>query len=284
MKRMIPLLLLLGWAIPADAKSSMFEVQCQGTTMYLGGTVHVLKEQDFPLPDAYQTAYKASDTLVFETDMNAMKKPKAMADMMRAMQYHDDRTLKSVLKPATYAKLEVQAKKLDVDLVTLNGFRPAALMTLMMAIQLHHMGVKEGGVDAHYFAKAMQDGKSLSGLESVDFQISMLASMGDGEEDAMILSSLDDFSQMETHWDEMIQAWRDGDLPQLEQQFITPMRQYPVMYQQMLVQRNQAWLPQILAMAKDHKKAFILVGAAHLIGEDGLLQQLKQKGCQTRQM
>ncbi|MDQ6979316.1 MAG: TraB/GumN family protein [Mariprofundaceae bacterium] len=284
MKRIILWLLLLGWAMPVHAKSSMFELQCQGATVYLGGTVHVLKEDDFPLPDAYQRAYQASDTLVFETDMNAMKEPKAMANMMLAMQYHDDRTLQSVLKPATYAKLEIEAKKLDVDLMTLNNFRPVALMTLMMAIQLHQMGVKEGGVDAHFFAKAIQDGKALTGLESVDFQISMLATMGEGEEDEMILSSLDDFSQMQEHWDEMIQAWREGDLTELEQQFITPMRQHPVMYQQMLVARNQAWLPQILTMVKDHKKALILVGAAHLIGEDGLLQQLKQKGCQARQM
>lgn len=284
MKKITIALILLLWAVPAQAKTSVFELQCKGSTLYLGGTVHVLKESDFPLPDAYQQAYKKADTLVFEVDLNAMKQGEVMGKMLTAMQYQDGRTLKKVLQKDTYELLSTRAQALNIDLEILDGFRPAALITMMMSMELKKMGVKEGGVDAHFFTKAMLDDKKIVGLESIDKQFELLGNMGEGNEDEFIRGSLDDFNNMQESWEDITQAWRNGDMEGIERKAIDQLKEFPSLYQSMLVDRNRDWIPHILEFFTNDQLEFILVGAAHLAGKDGLLAQLEQHGCNIKQM
>ena len=103
--------------------------------------------------------------------------------------------------------------------------------------------------------------------------------MGEGHEDELILSTLSDLKELPTMMQAMKTAWRNGDLAQLEAVGITPMRkEYPAIYQIVLVQRNLSWLPEIESFFKTPETELILVGALHLAGKDGLLAQLQQRG------
>lgn len=281
---MLSFLATLFLSLSAHAATSVYQVQYKEHTLYLGGTVHILKKSDYPLPDAYDHAYKQADTLVFETDIKEMNSGRTMGRMLKSMQYQDGRTLKSLLQKETYQLLEAQAKKLNIDLNTLKSFKPFALITMMLSIELNKMGVTAGGVDNFFFKKAVLDDKKTHGLETVAQQLALMSSLGEGNEDAFIRYSLDDFKNMKAQWQTMVQAWRSGDQDKIVQEFIIPMQKDPHLYQTLLVERNQAWLPQIMLMLNDQAIEFVLVGSAHLVGKDGLLAQLEKQGCQIQQM
>jgi uncharacterized protein len=79
-------------------------------------------------------------------------------------------------------------------------------------------------------------------------------------------------------------AWKAGDAPAVERIVLQDVENDPAMYQRLLVDRNRNWLPAIDALLSGPAHAFVVVGAAHLIGPDGLLQMLKAKGYAVEQM
>ena len=108
--------------------------------------------------------------------------------------------------------------------------------------------------------------------------------MGLGNEDAMLLSSIDDMSRIEAVMNTIKSAWLSGDENKLvEVGLVEMMRDYPDIYQSLLVKRNNNWMPHIERMMGDKKVEMILVGALHLVGKDGLLQQLRDKGYTVKQ-
>jgi uncharacterized protein YbaP (TraB family) len=81
----------------------------------------------------------------------------------------------------------------------------------------------------------------------------------------------------------MVKAWHQGRLDGLEQ-LVETFKTYPLFYKKLLVQRNRNWIPQIESFLKEDKNVLVIVGAAHLAGEDGLIALLKQKGLQIERV
>jgi len=82
----------------------------------------------------------------------------------------------------------------------------------------------------------------------------------------------------------IVDAWKTGDAPAVERIMLADLKQDPAMYQRLLVQRNQSWLPKLEALFGRRGHAFVVVGAAHLVGPDGLVAMLKTKGYSVEQM
>jgi len=157
-------------------------------------------------------------------------------------------------------------------------------MTLTL-LELDKLGVGSFGVDQFYYNQARRDRKTTLELESAQQQIEFLASMGEGQEDLMIEQTLEDIDTLAEQFSVMIKSWREGDIAQLEALFIEPMKnEFNAVYQQLLVQRNQNWMPQINALLKTADTEMVLVGCAHLIGEDGLVDQLRKAGLRVTQL
>ena len=147
------------------------------------------------------------------------------------------------------------------------------------------MGFTPQGVDTYFTTRAIGDAKSLGQLEAVQEQIEFIAAMGKGNESEFVLLSLRDLDQTRELMDEMVQAWRVGNNARLEKLFVEDMRsETPELYDSLLLQRNLMWIPLIDQMLDDGDTEFVLVGAAHLVGEDGLLELLANKGYEIRQL
>src|SRR5690606_13597979 len=147
------------------------------------------------------------------------------------------------------------------------------------------LGFTPQGVDAYFFNRALGEGKPRGQLESIDDQIAMLASMGEGYESEFVLYSIRDFKELPAAMDRMLKAWREGDALALHAEFVAPMlEQAPDLYQSLLVQRNNNWVPQIEAMFEQDGTEFVLVGAAHLAGDAGVVQQLEARGYTVEQL
>ena len=258
--------------------SSVWVISSGEQKVYLGGTVHLLRPSDFPLPEQYETAYQDADKLYFETDISGMSDMGTQARMLQRLTYQDERTLRSVLNEEAYSALASHLETVGLPIAMLQKFKPGLLISTLTVIEMQKMGFSPQGVDAFFNTRARDDGKAVGQLESIDDQIGFLEAMGEGDESEFILLSLQDLEKAEM-LEQMIDAWRIGDNDKLVALFIDDMKERSNdLYQNILVSRNNHWLPMMEAMFSQQGTEFVLVGAAHLVGEDGLLQLLAGKG------
>jgi len=261
------------------AQSAVWVATSGNEKVYLGGTVHLLRPSDYPLPAPFEKAYQDSSTLYFETDIAGMSDFAVQARMMQELLYSDGRTLQSVLDAPTYAALAAHVSTTGLPMQMMERFKPGMLVSTLQVIEFQKMGFTPQGVDAYFNSRALGDGKQVGELESIDDQIGFIANMGEGNESEFVRSSLDDMQEIETAMDQMIAAWRSGDNATLEALFVADMKEeYPTLYEALLVRRNTAWIAIIETLFENQGNEFVLVGAAHLVGEDGLLSLLEQKG------
>ncbi len=268
----------------AAAETSLWKISQGKNHVFIGGTIHVMSPSDYPLPEEFEKAYQQSQKLVFETDISKLSAPAFQQQLMQAVSYTDGQTLKSVLKPETYTKLESYSRSIQFPIERLQNFKPTMVVMTLTMLELQRLGLAGEGVDAFFNSRAIKDLKILDGLESTEAHLSFIANMGLGQEDALILNALQEMKTLPKMLQDMKEAWRAGDSVGLDLIAFVPMKKaFPALYDQLLVKRNQAWQPQIEAMFLTPEVEMVLVGAGHLVGNDGLIKAFKQRGYKVEQ-
>lgn len=268
----------------AAANTSVWKVSKGNDFIYLGGTIHILPVSEFPLPQEFTNAYQNSDAIVLEAKLPEATDTAFQMKMMQMMSYQNGQTLSGVLSKSTYRQLSDYLAGFGADINTLNGFKPGFIITMMAMLEAQRAQLSGDGVDAYFNQKALKDAKAIEYLESADFQMNMLASMGQGHEDKFIKMNLSQMEDFKTMFSQMIKSWRVGDVKALEKLVIEPMKEDPKSYQTMLVDRNKNWVPLIEKMFNDNDKEFVLVGVGHLIGDKSVVTLLKQKGYSVKKL
>lgn len=282
---LLPFLLTFPITNRVIADSAVWQITSGLNSVYLGGTVHLLRPSDYPLPEEYEQAYQNSSQIYFETDLSAMSDLSVQTQMLQQLTYQDGRSLKGVLSNEAYAALSDYIEEAGVPLMMMEKFKPGMVVSMLQVMEFQRIGFTPEGVDAYFNARAISDSKSIGQLETVMEQIGFLASMGEGNESEFILLSLRDLEETADLMDGMIAAWRLGNNSELADLFINEMKnEAPELYNSLLRQRNLNWIPQIDQMLKDNDTEFVLVGAAHLVGDEGLLKLLELKGYQVTQL
>jgi uncharacterized protein YbaP (TraB family) len=277
--------LLTAYSLTSQAETSVWKVSKGQETVYIGGTVHLLRSTDFPLPGEFDIAYHNSDRIFFETDMTALSDPSTQQKLAIAMIAEPGHTVDKLLTPETLEQLADAAAKRGLDLNALMPFKASMIMMILEVSELQRMGLTVEGVDAYFNERAIQDAMPTDELETLAVQLEFLSRMGEGNEEEFVQLSLRDLDKLEGLYDEIILAWRNGDRKQLGALFISDMKQdFPEVYGQLLAQRNSNWLPIIHNMFEEPGTEYVLVGAAHLIGPDGLLQRLEKQGYEVAQV
>jgi uncharacterized protein YbaP (TraB family) len=266
------------------AQSSVWKLEGENSTVYIGGTIHILREADYPLPLEYEKAFKVADELVFETNIDGMSDPSIASEMMKKLTYGGDKTLKSELSDAAYTELIKEAKDMNVSVNRMQKFKPSMVLLTLTIQALKEMGAKEEGVDKYYDIHGKLQGKKISALESIEFQMNLITSLGDGRESEYVLSSLKDFKGLKRDFMKIISAWKKGEIKYFVKQLKEMKRDYPAMYKSMFLERNNNWIPIIEEHLADKETEFVLVGNLHLHGEKGVLNLLKKKGYKISQV
>ena len=155
--------------------------------------------------------------------------------------------------------------------------------TAVMALEMQKLGYDSAyGVDRHFFTKAQKAGKEIKGLETVEFQLGLFDNLSGQMQEFFLLQSLEDLKDIEVRIKEMVDAWTQGNVKDLEG-ILEGMREYPELFQALVVSRNQKWIPQIEQALQQPEPAFIVVGALHLLGKEGLVAALQDKGYSVEQ-
>ncbi|KAB0670304.1 TraB/GumN family protein [Oryzomonas sagensis] len=280
MKRVIAGIMLVLFACTgAGAESSVWKARKGGSVLYLGGTCHVLREQDFPLPAEFDRAYLAAQVVVFETDLGKLQAPATQQRFLAKAMYGDGSTVDKHLSPKAYAALSAFSEANGIPLSTFGRFKPSMIVTTLTLMELLKMGVTQQGVDNVYYARAIADKKAVDGLETADQQIDYVVSMADGNEDDFVDYSIADMKNIREQFGLLVGAWRTGDAGTLDELMSGEFKaRQPQLYKRLIVERNKNWLPVIEGYQKLRQTRFVLVGVAHLVGPDGIIEALRQKG------
>jgi uncharacterized protein YbaP (TraB family) len=255
-----------------------------GGTMYLVGSVHLLPKDSYPLNPALEAAFKESDLLVEEADLGEMGVGAQMAFLSRGM-LPSSTPLDKVLSPATYALLTKRAAEIGVPVEPLKLLKPWMVAQMLEVMQWQKAGFDpELGLDKHFYDLAQGTGKSVQGLETLDFQMSLFDGMTLAEQDHLLAETLKEIDTEQANMAKLMDAWKAGDAPTVERIVLSALRQEPQLYQRLLVDRNKAWIPKLEALFARKGRTFVVVGAAHLVGPDGLISLLRAKGYSVEQM
>jgi hypothetical protein len=193
-------------------------------------------------------------------------------------------SLDAVVSPATFALVAARAKELGLPLDPLKRFKPWSLALMLASMQWQKAGFDgELGLDRHFYDQAQAEGKRTRGLETVEFQISRLDGIAMDQQEHLLAETLKDLDGELANLSALVSSWKAGDADAVERIVLADVKQDPLLYQRLLLERNRSWLPQIEELVSRPKPAFVVVGAAHLVGPDGLLTLLKAKGYRVEQ-
>lgn len=273
---------LFALAVPVSglAESAVWRVTGGASSVYLAGTVHKLTPRQYPLPAEYEAVYDLSDVVVFETDIGAMQSPDVQVRLAERSRLPQGETLRSTLSGPAYEALGEYCDEIGFPLETLETLRPEAAMLTLLAVTMQSLGITAPGVDEHFFERARSDSKDTLALESVDKQIELLMSLAGGDPDRFVEQSVDDLREARRGaLVDGLQIWRDGEESALIEHFVNDQMLYsPEIYQSLLVDRNREWLHAIRGYIDTPETELVLVGVAHLVGDDSLVALLENEG------
>ncbi len=288
MKRLwigIAALLLLQIDTSAQARNFGWKVTGRDGAIYLVGSVHLLTKDFYPLHAALEGAYKDSDLLVEEVDIAEMTGPGAQMAMLQRGMQPSSTPIDKVLSASTLALLQKKATDLNLPIDALKQFKPWMIALTIEAMQWQKAGFDpQYGLDMHFYEQAKKDNKAVQGLETVEYQLARFDEMPPELQDHLLSETLKEMDTEQQSMTKLIEAWRTGDAPAVERIVLKDLQSEPQLYQRLLVERNKNWMPKLEALFARRSRALVVVGAAHLVGPDGLIAMLKAKGYKVEQL
>ncbi len=268
----------------APSKSCLWVVETTSNKVFLMGSLHVLKSSAYPLAAEIDRAYASSQRLVFETDIGAMMDPAVLAKMMELGVYPEGQDLFQNISGTTRKDLEKKLQDLGLQPANFSRFKPWFLAVTLTTLELQRLGFNPMyGIDLHFYTKAKADEKELAYLESVEYQLNLLGKMNAQDQKSFLTQTLKDLEISAQLADDMMTAWQNGDADDLYALLFKSFEDHPGIEDRLLTRRNKDWIQQIETMLKEPKNTMVIVGAGHLIGPEGLVELLKQKGYKVKQ-
>lgn len=284
-------ILFMPFAVSAQAEYSppLWEVRSGENTVYLFGTIHVGKADFYPLPEYVQSAFAASDVVALEVD--PADEQAAVAAAMAAMYTPPDNIGNHLDAQLLAGVIEVCAGY-GIPFEQIRQVKPYLLMFMLTALEYQRLGYSpEKGLENHLAQRSQSNGKDIVALESMAEQMQVLDRLSPDLQTAMLQIAVDEISNDEVEGlvTEMIMAWRTGNMDKLGQVLLAEERRLPPamakeFHQRFLTERNVAMIQKIERMLLQGGKAFVAVGAMHMVGGDGIPAMLAAKGYEVRSL
>ena len=284
--------LALLWLLPSLALAdsaghpvTMWMAEGAANRVYLLGSVHLLRAQDHPLPQVIDDVYDDAETLYMELDMDDLDPLLMQATINRLGMLDEGTSLQDVMGVELYAEAKARAAELDLPLEMLERTEPWLAAITVEQLALSRIGFNPSyGVEMHLLRKATSDGKEILGFESVEQQLAYLDGLSLDAQRDLLMQTLAESAAIQDLMDDLILAWRSGDIDYLERTLLEDVSGYPELYDTIVASRNRLWVDTIDALLEQREDYLVVVGALHLVGEDGVPQLLEQRGVRITQM
>jgi len=270
----------------SDQKGFLWKVQSKTGTAYVVGSIHAYKSELYPLPNKMEDAFDKSDTLAVEANVNEIK-PESMMTMINGALYSDRSTLGKHLSRETYEMTVQKLKELGLPLEIFQNTKPWFVALTLTSMELQKLGLDpEYGID-NYFLKKAENRKRVVELESIEYQVNLLSSFSDAEQESFLVSTLKDLDLLKKEINIILTAWNTGDTKTMESYVSKSLQEDPRMlpiYKKLVFDRNKNMASKIEVYLRSDERYCVVVGAAHLVGKDGIIEILKRKGYIVEQL
>ncbi|MEJ2221971.1 MAG: TraB/GumN family protein [Desulfobacterales bacterium] len=271
-------------AVEQAAKSCLWTVETPSNKIYLLGSLHLLKQDAYPLTAAIEKAYTDSRIIIFETDIAALQAPDVQAKLLEMGLYPADQNLLEDLNANTRRQLEKKMSQIGLPLAQFSRFKPWFVALTLTTLELQRLGFNPGyGIDVYFFNRAGADGKEIGFLEPAEFQVNLLGKMAEQDQNDFLSQTLKDLEVVNTLAGDLVGSWKKGDADKLHDLLSRSFKGYPHLHDRLLLQRNKNWIQQIESALRKDKNVFFVVGAGHLVGPGSVVDLLKKKGYQVKQ-
>ena len=278
---------LAAQAPPDQGKLFLWEAVGEKGKAYLLGSIHLAREDLYPLDEVIETAFARSETLVVEVDLNQVDKGSLQLQALGAGIYGDGRSLKSELSSDALDKLQSFLKERGVPFGPFSIMKPWLAAISVTAMEMLRLGYKpEFGIDKHFLDQAQREGKPVSALETADFQMRLLSDFSDEIQVLFLTQTLDDVSRIPDVVDQLVTAWKRGDAKTIEDVVLEAaddVRLKPL-YDKLLYRRNVDMASKIAEMLDSGGSWFVVVGAGHLVGDEGIIELLGDREFDVNQV
>jgi uncharacterized protein YbaP (TraB family) len=218
-----------------------------------------------------------------EIDMDDLDPLAAQQTTMRLGMLPAGESLSSQLTPEAATKLAAYTQRLGLPPAMLDPFKPWLAAITLTQLHLAQLGFDpQSGIEQRMVTRAAADHKEILGLETVDEQLGILAGLSPKQQTEFLMQTLTEADQVETEINAMVQAWRNGDTVALEK-FLLDMKDSPEIYRALVADRNRRWMTRLNSMLTERQDYLVIVGAMHLVGKDGVVELLKQRGFKVEQ-
>jgi uncharacterized protein YbaP (TraB family) len=281
---LLPVVGLLG-SLTAQAEAPVWALRGAHNTVYLAGSVHLLRSKDATLPKAFDRAYADADAIVMEIDLDDLDPTAAQGWMLSEGMLGDENTLEDVIGKQRYERVEREGNRLGVPVEALQPLEPWLVAMTLVQLQYVKLGFDpEQGVEKQLQRKAMADRKEITGLETLEEQLGLLAGLSPADQAKFLDLTLEEMHEMEGETDTLLGAWRTGNAQKLASMLSDEYKVAPTLYRMLIADRNKRWMPQIEKLLKGDKDYLVVVGTLHLVGTGGLLELTKAKGFEAKQL
>jgi uncharacterized protein len=258
---------------------ALWEIHGKHNTVYLLGSIHVLRPSDYPLAPELLAAYSHAQSLYMEVNLQELDLQTMQVELLASATLPEGKTLPGILGKQRYDHAAALARDVGVELSSFDGFAPWFVAEAISQLQLTQLGFQpQSGVEMYFLERAKSDAKSVAGLETVHDQIALFDGLSMDAQAEYLLSSLEDAHDLPKEVDSMVKAWNRGDTSWFERQMKSEFGRDPSLYQSVLVARNRKWIPKIEALLKEDKNYLIIVGTGHLVGAGSVIDLLKKDG------
>jgi len=265
-------------------KHCLWSIETANNTIFLLGSLHISPADIYPLPEVIERAYEKCSKIIFEADIEAVNDPSFHTKVMTLAVYPKGDNLENNISAQTFNLLKKRTDAAGIPIQQLSRLKPFFCGLSLASIEFLKLGFNPAyGIDMYFFNKAKEDGKEMLKFETLEFQLSLMTQMTRKQEEMMLRQTLKDLEVIEKDAANLVKYWENGDVKKLDSFITASLKDFPEIYDRWFVSRNKRWLAEIKKLIGKNENVFIVVGAGHLVGRDGLVELLGKQNYNIRQ-
>jgi len=264
---------------------ALWELHGKHNTVYILGSIHVLRQSDYPLAPEVLSAYGKVSSILMEINLADVDPQRLQTELLASARLPEGTTLPGIMGDERYKRAQALAQEVGIDLGIFDAFAPWFAAEAISQLQLQRLGFQpKSGVEMFFLERARADGKSVAGLETVHDQIALFDALSLDAQADYLVSSLQEARDLPKEVNAMVHAWASGDTKWFTEQLKSELGRDPALYESVLVARNRKWVPKIEALLNDDKNYLVIVGTGHLVGQGSVIALLKKDGIAAAQL
>lgn len=279
--KLIFVLFFFAQSVSPTPKGFFWEVTTQKGKLYLLGSIHLGKEGILPLDTNWENAFKSCSNLVVEVNTKKINPFR----ILKLAYFQDSTTLENVLPPEIFAKVDSMFAIHKIPKSTFNKFRPWFALTNLMNLEYSNLDFKaDFGIDQYFLGKA-DSTKKIIELESFEEQIQFMENLFDKHPRTYFEYFIDEMKNTQSNIQDLFEGWKNGNDSLVAQLIFESIPDDTIGNQFsdiLITQRNKKMLEKIYGFINNGGCYFIIVGTGHLIGQEGIIQSLKELGFEVK--